>query len=179
MGDGICRALGHPLDPHRKRHCWCRPRGPMPRRLSKLCAALPAMALAPLTGQALREYSPDEALVLRSGRLARVPASSLVRAISFPFTLATGARGLPHPLLLILVLPSRPGDAHRESMSSARRTMLSRTKAPSSKIWSTWSLGTTVVNGAAKAVVVLTAAERLSWIHTSISKDDDEDEKRR
>ncbi|RSH94496.1 hypothetical protein EHS25_004299 [Saitozyma podzolica] len=129
---------------------------------------------------ALREYSPDEALVFRSGRLNRVPAADLV----------------PGDIVSVHVGDRIPADCRILSFSSSSfRVDQAMLTGESMSVGKTESVvkdegavkqdmvnmlfsGTTVVNGAARAVVVLTGSRTaLGAIHTSISKTDDEEEK--
>lgn len=129
---------------------------------------------------ALREYSPDEALVLRSSRLVRIPASELV----------------PGDIVSVHVGDRIPADCRILSFSSSSfrvdQAMLTGESMSVGKTESTVNdptavkqdminmlfSGTTVVNGAAKALVVLTGPRTaLGAIHSSISKDDEEEEK--
>jgi Ca2+ transporting ATPase len=128
----------------------------------------------------LREYSPDEALVFRSGRLNRIPAADLV----------------PGDIVSVHVGDRIPADCRILSFSSSSfRVDQAMLTGESMSVGKTESVvkdegavkqdmvnmlfsGTTVVNGAARAVVVLTGSRTaLGAIHTSISKTDDEEEK--
>ncbi|WWC60140.1 potassium/sodium efflux P-type ATPase, fungal-type [Kwoniella dejecticola CBS 10117] len=129
---------------------------------------------------ALREYSPDEASVIRSGRSYKVPASELV----------------PGDIVSVHVGDRIPADCRILSFSSSSfrvdQAMLTgesmsvgksenvvkdETAVKQDMINMLFS-GTTVVNGAAKAVVALTGTRTaIGAIHTSISKDDEEEEK--
>lgn len=118
--------------------------------------------------------------MLRSGRLAKVPASALV----------------PGDIVSVHVGDRIPADCRILSFSSSSfrvdQAMLTGESMSVGKVETTIKdeaavkqdmvnmlfSGTTVVNGAAKAVVVLTGARTaLGAIHTSISKDDEEEEK--
>ncbi|GFZ42753.1 hypothetical protein JCM24511_00471 [Saitozyma sp. JCM 24511] len=129
---------------------------------------------------ALREYSPDEALVFRSGRLNRIPAADLV----------------PGDIVSVHVGDRIPADCRILSFSSSSfRVDQAMLTGESMSVGKTESVvkdegavkqdminmlfsGTTVVNGAARAIVVLTGSRTaLGAIHTSISKTDDEEEK--
>ncbi|ORY23421.1 calcium-transporting ATPase [Naematelia encephala] len=129
---------------------------------------------------ALREYSPDEALVLRNSRLVRVPASALV----------------PGDIVSVHVGDRIPADCRILSFSSSSfrvdQAMLTGESMSVGKIDSTIKdagavkqdminmlfSGTTVVNGAAKALVCLTGSRTaLGAIHSSISTSDEEEEK--
>jgi len=130
--------------------------------------------------QALREYSPDEALVFRSGRLSRIPASALV----------------PGDIISVHVGDRIPADCRILSFSSSSfrvdQAMLTGESMSVGKsegvvkdegavkqdMTDMLFSGTTVVNGAARAIVVLTGSRTaLGAIHSSISKNDEEDEK--
>ncbi|KAK6907178.1 hypothetical protein I203_101168 [Kwoniella mangroviensis CBS 8507] len=129
---------------------------------------------------ALREYSPDEASVIRSGRLAKVPASELV----------------PGDIISVHVGDRIPADCRILSFSSSSfrvdQAMLTGESMSVGKsegvvkdqaavkqdMVNMLFSGTTVVNGAAKAVVALTGTRTaIGAIHSSISKDDEEEEK--
>ncbi|OCF34697.1 calcium-translocating P-type ATPase, SERCA-type [Kwoniella heveanensis CBS 569] len=129
---------------------------------------------------ALREYSPDEASVLRNGRLAKVPASSLV----------------PGDIVSVHVGDRIPADCRILSFSSSSfrvdqamltgesmsvgksENVVKDQTAVKQDMTNMLFSGTTVVNGAAKAVVVLTGSRTaIGAIHSSISKDDEEEEK--
>ncbi|KAK8861439.1 potassium/sodium efflux P-type ATPase, fungal-type [Kwoniella newhampshirensis] len=129
---------------------------------------------------ALREYSPDEALVFRSGRLSRIPASQLV----------------PGDIVSVHVGDRIPADCRILSFSSSSfrvdQAMLTGESMSVGKsehavkdqsavkqdMTNMLFSGTTVVNGACRAVVVLTGSRTaIGAIHSSISKDDDEEEK--
>ncbi|WVQ73814.1 potassium/sodium efflux P-type ATPase, fungal-type [Cryptococcus sp. DSM 104548] len=129
---------------------------------------------------ALKEYSPDEALVLRDGRLSRLSASQLV----------------PGDIISVHVGDRVPADCRILSFSSSSfrvdQAMLTGESMSVGKIDGTIKdaaavkqdmlnilfSGTTVVNGAAKAIVVLTGSKTaIGAIHSSISKDDEEEEK--
>ncbi|XAO26947.1 potassium/sodium efflux P-type ATPase, fungal-type [Cryptococcus bacillisporus CA1280] len=129
---------------------------------------------------ALKEYSPDEALVLRNGRLSRVSASSLV----------------PGDIVSVHVGDRIPADCRILSFSSSSfRVDQAMLTGESMSVGKTDAVikddsavkqdmtnilfsGTTVVNGAAKALVVLTGSRTaIGAIHSSISKDDEEEEK--
>ncbi|WVO18044.1 hypothetical protein L204_105742 [Cryptococcus depauperatus] len=129
---------------------------------------------------ALKEYSPDEALVLRDGRLSRIPAVQLV----------------PGDIVSIHVGDRIPADCRILSFSSSSfrvdQAMLTGesmsvgktedvvkddTAVNQDKVNILFS-GTIVVNGAAKAVVVLTGRQTaIGAIHSSISNDSDHEEK--
>lgn len=129
---------------------------------------------------ALREYSPDEALALRSSRLARVPASDLVPGDIV--SVHVGDR-IPADCRILSFSSSsfRVDQAMLtgESMSVAKMEgVVKDERAVKQDMTNMLFSGTTVVNGAAKAVVVLTGARTaIGAIHSSISKSDDEDEK--
>ncbi|ORX36317.1 putative calcium-transporting ATPase sarcoplasmic/endoplasmic reticulum type [Kockovaella imperatae] len=129
---------------------------------------------------ALREYSPDEALALRSGQLRRIPATQLV----------------PGDIVSVHVGDRIPADCRILSFSSSSfrvdQAMLTGESMSVGKTDSTVSdasavkqdmvnmlfSGTTVVNGAAKALVVATGSNTaLGAIHSSISDDNKEEEK--
>ncbi|WVQ94710.1 potassium/sodium efflux P-type ATPase, fungal-type [Kwoniella sp. CBS 9459] len=129
---------------------------------------------------ALREYSPDEASVLRDGRLSKVPASSLV----------------PGDIISVHVGDRIPADCRILSFSSSSfrvdqamltgesmsvgksENVVKDQTAVKQDMTNMLFSGTTVVNGAAKAVVVLTGSRTaIGAIHSSISKDDEEEEK--
>ncbi|WVQ79032.1 potassium/sodium efflux P-type ATPase, fungal-type [Cryptococcus sp. DSM 104549] len=129
---------------------------------------------------ALREYSPDEAMVFRSGRLGRLPASQLV----------------PGDIVSVHVGDRIPADCRILSFSSSSfRVDQAMLTGESMSVGKTEGVvkdesavkqdminilfsGTTVVNGAARAVVVLTGSRTaIGAIHSSISKDDEEEEK--
>ncbi|WVF66907.1 calcium-translocating P-type ATPase, SERCA-type [Kwoniella sp. CBS 6097] len=129
---------------------------------------------------ALREYSPDEASVLRNGRSSKVPASSLV----------------PGDIVSVHVGDRIPADCRILSFSSSSfrvdqamltgesmsvgksENVVKDQTAVKQDMTNMLFSGTTVVNGAAKAVVVLTGSRTaIGAIHSSISKDDEEEEK--
>ncbi|CAD6564903.1 MAG: hypothetical protein TREMPRED_000390 [Tremellales sp. Tagirdzhanova-0007] len=129
---------------------------------------------------ALREYSPDEALVFRESRLSRVPASALV----------------PGDIISIHVGDRIPADCRILSFSSSSfrvdQAMLTGESMSVGKseevvkdvgavkqdMTNMLFSGTTVVNGAARAIIVLTGSRTaLGAIHSSISKDEEEEEK--
>ncbi|EIW69060.1 hypothetical protein TREMEDRAFT_62788 [Tremella mesenterica DSM 1558] len=129
---------------------------------------------------ALREYSPDEAVVLRNGQMSRVPASALV----------------PGDIISIHVGDRIPADCRILSFSSSSFRLdqamltgesmsvpkteraISDTSAVKQDMLNMLFSGTTVVNGAARAVVVLTGSRTaLGAIHSSISAKDEEEEK--
>ncbi|WWC87715.1 potassium/sodium efflux P-type ATPase, fungal-type [Kwoniella dendrophila CBS 6074] len=130
---------------------------------------------------ALKEYSPDEASVVRSGRLIKVPASELV----------------PGDIVSVHVGDRIPADCRILSFSSSSfrvdQAMLTGesmsvgkidgvvedTSAVKQDMINMLFSGTTVVNGAAKAVVALTGSRTaIGAIHSSISRDDDEEEEK-
>jgi Ca2+ transporting ATPase len=130
--------------------------------------------------QALREYSPDEASVVRSGRIQKIPASHLVPGDII--SIHVGDR-IPADCRILSFSSSsfRVDQAMLtgESMSVAKsEAAIKDDNAVKQDMTNIVFSGTTVVNGAAKAVVVLTGSRTaLGAIHTSISKTDDEEEK--
>lgn len=130
--------------------------------------------------QALREYSPDEASVVRSGRIQKIPASHLVPGDII--SIHVGDR-IPADCRILSFSSSsfRVDQAMLtgESMSVAKSEgVIKDENAVKQDMVNIVFSGTTVVNGAAKAVVVLTGSRTaLGAIHTSISKTDDEEEK--
>ncbi|WWD16654.1 potassium/sodium efflux P-type ATPase, fungal-type [Kwoniella shandongensis] len=129
---------------------------------------------------ALREYSPDEALVFRSGKLARIPAAQLV----------------PGDIVSVHVGDRIPADCRILSFSSSSfrvdqamltgesmsvgksESVVNDPSAVKQDMTNMLFSGTTVVNGACQAVVVLTGSRTaIGAIHSSISKDDEEEEK--
>ena len=128
---------------------------------------------------ALREYSPDEASVLRNGKMSKIPASSLVPGDIV--SVHVGDRIPADCRILSFTSSSFRVDQAMltgESMSVAKHEdVVKDTGAVKQDMTNMLFAGTTVVNGAAKAVVVLTGSRTaLGAIHTSISTDD-EDEK--
>ncbi|KAI9632420.1 calcium-transporting ATPase [Dioszegia hungarica] len=129
---------------------------------------------------ALREYSPDEALVLRSSRLTRIPASQLVPGDVI--SVHVGDR-IPADCRIIDFSSSsfRVDQAMLtgESMSVGKSDGIVRdTGAVKQDMTNMLFSGTTVVNGAARAIVVLTGSRTaIGAIHTSISRTDGEEEK--
>lgn len=129
---------------------------------------------------ALKEYSPDEANVLRNGRLVKIPAAELV----------------PGDIVSVHVGDRIPADCRILSFSSSSfrvdqamltgesmsvpktEAIVKDEHAVNQDMTNILFAGTSVVNGAAKAIVVLTGEKTaLGAIHSSISDSDDEDEK--
>lgn len=127
---------------------------------------------------ALKEYAPDEAHVLRSGRLIKIPAAELV----------------PGDIVNVRIGDRIPADCRVLSFSSSSfrvdQAMLTGESMSVPKTVDTIKddhvvkqdmlnmlfSGTTVVNGSARALVVLTGEKTaLGAIHSSISQDDEDD----
>lgn len=127
---------------------------------------------------ALKEYSPDVTQVVRSGRLIRIPAAELV----------------PGDIVSIRVGDRIPADCRIVSFSSSSfrvdQAMLTGESMSVPKLSEVVKddlavkqeqinmvfAGTTVVNGAARVVVVLTGEKTaLGAIHSSITQDDEEE----
>lgn len=128
---------------------------------------------------ALREYSPDEAQVLRDGQVVRVPASSLVPGDVV--SVHVGDRIAADCRILSFSSSSFRVDQAMltgESMSVPKTDATVNDEAAVKQDQTNMLFaGTTVVNGAAHALVVLTGERTaLGSIHQSISTDD-EDEK--
>ncbi|KAL7422882.1 hypothetical protein Q5752_002179 [Cryptotrichosporon argae] len=127
---------------------------------------------------ALREYSPDEALVFRSTRLVRVPAAELVPGDIV--SVHVGDR-IPADCRILSFSSSsfRVDQAMLtgESMSVGKTDAIVRdTGAVKQDMINILFSGTTVVNGAARALVVLTGSRTaIGAIHSSISNDDDDE----
>ncbi|KAK4687437.1 P-type Ca2+ transporter type 2A, partial [Tremellales sp. Uapishka_1] len=130
---------------------------------------------------ALREYSPDEALALRDGKLSRIPASQLVPGDII--SIHVGDR-IPADCRIISFTSSsfRVDQAMLtgESMSvSKTEAVIKDDGAVKQDMTNMLFSGTTVVNGASKAVVVLTGTRTaLGAIHTSISTTSDTTEEK-
>ncbi|BEI82517.1 hypothetical protein CcaverHIS002_0303850 [Cutaneotrichosporon cavernicola] len=128
---------------------------------------------------ALREYSPDEAQVLRDGQVVRVPASSLVPGDVV--SVHVGDRIAADCRILSFSSSSFRVDQAMltgESMSVPKTEAAVKDDAAVKQDQTNMLFaGTTVVNGAAHALVVFTGEKTaLGSIHQSISADD-EDEK--
>lgn len=129
---------------------------------------------------ALKEYSPDEANVYRNGRLVKIPAADLVPGDIV--SVHVGDR-IPADCRIISFSSSsfRVDQAMLtgESMSVPKTDAIVKDEgAVKQDMTNILFAGTTVVNGAAKAVVVLTGEKTaLGAIHSSIADKDDEDEK--
>ncbi|WOO78973.1 Sarcoplasmic/endoplasmic reticulum calcium ATPase 3 [Vanrija pseudolonga] len=129
---------------------------------------------------ALREYSPDEAHVLRSGRLIKVPASELV-----PGDVVSVHVGDRIPADCLILSFSSSSFRVDQAMLTGESMSVGKTEGPirdekavKQDMTNMLFSGTTVVNGAARALVVLTGERTaLGQIHQSISKDDEEEEK--
>lgn len=128
---------------------------------------------------ALKEYSPDEAHVLRSGKLQRIPASELV-----PGDIVSVHVGDRIPADCRILSFSSSSFRVDQAMLTGESMSVGKTedavndeKAVKQDMTNMLFSGTTVVNGAGRALVVLTGEKTaLGAIHQSISNDD-EDEK--
>lgn len=129
---------------------------------------------------ALKEYSPDEASVYRNGRLVKIPAADLV-----PGDIVSVHVGDRIPADCRILSFSSSSFRVDQAMLTGESMSVSKTEAVvrddnavKQDMTNILFAGTTVVNGAAKAIVVLTGDKTaLGAIHTSISDKDGEDEK--
>ncbi|KAF8892581.1 Ca-transporting ATPase [Infundibulicybe gibba] len=121
---------------------------------------------------ALKEYSPDEAKVLRSCQLARIHASELV-----PGDIITVAVGDKIPADCRIISVSSSSFRVDQAILTGESTSVNKSiesisdmKAVKQDMTNTLFSGTTVVNGTAKAIVVYTGQRTaIGDIHKSIS----------